>query len=320
MIKKKPETAGYPFDIQSKKILTDILKPNYIGIDSIHYRAQHEEYIELADKLVSDRFILRSDDEKYRLSFNGLMIISENKYVQELMKWCEIIFDRLRKHYQTNPRENISLIRLSAVTAIVYGDIKECLSYLKDLSILSFCSPDFYVEKDHQIRPSERILRYKRFGDILDEQDRFIKDRLTPRSNKKTMLDLGNVKEKVVFGIDTMHKEIRRKCADLYEKGHYAEAVEKSFKVVRDRLRILTGYETGAKAFGSGKLHIKGAVAAHVDGDFNEGVKFLCMAIDNFRNEKSHSSDAKKSDSVRAYEYMRLSSLAMNLLKQAIKK
>ena len=103
----------------------------------------------------------------------------------------------------------------------------------------------------------------------------------------------------------------------MYEKGAYAEAVEKSFKVVRDRLRTLTGYETGSEAFGKSKLHIKGAAAVNVDGDFNNAVKFLTMAIDQFRNEKSHTSDARIDDSIRAYEYLRLSSLAMNLLENA---
>ncbi|MBU4482609.1 MAG: TIGR02391 family protein [Actinomycetia bacterium] len=111
-----------------------------------------------------------------------------------------------------------------------------------------------------------------------------------------------------------LHSDIYSKCRELYEKGAYAEAVEKSFKVVRDKLRKLTGHETGSEAFGKGKLHIKGAAAQNVDQDFNEAVKFLTMAIDRFRNEKSHTSDAKIDDPVRAYEYLRLSSLAMNLL------
>jgi len=111
-----------------------------------------------------------------------------------------------------------------------------------------------------------------------------------------------------------LHPQIYSKCYDLYEKNVYAEAVEKSFKVVRDRLRKIAGYETGADAFGKGKLHIRGAAAPNVDRDFNDAVKFLTMAIDRFRNEKSHTSDAKIDDSIRAYEYLRLSSLAMNLL------
>lgn len=43
-------------------------------------------------------------------------------------------------------------------------------------------------------------------------------------------------------------------------------------------------------------------------------MKFLTMAIDRFRNEKSHVADGNISDPIRAYEYLRLSSLAMHLL------
>ena len=115
-------------------------------------------------------------------------------------------------------------------------------------------------------------------------------------------------------GVKSLHPEIFSKCRTLYAGGDYAEAVEKGFKVVRDRLRSLTSYETGSDAFGKGKLHIAGAAAAHVDDDFQNGVKFLTMAIDRFRNEKSHTADGNISDPIRAYEYLRLSSLAMHLL------
>ena len=112
----------------------------------------------------------------------------------------------------------------------------------------------------------------------------------------------------------SIHPQILSKCESLYKKGEFSEAVEKGFKIVRDRLRDLTGYETGSKAFGNTKLHIKGAAAPNVDKDFNEAVKFLTMSIDLFRNEKSHTSDSRIEDPVRAYEYLRLSSLAMRLL------
>jgi uncharacterized protein (TIGR02391 family) len=117
--------------------------------------------------------------------------------------------------------------------------------------------------------------------------------------------------------LSVLHPEIYTKCQSLFEKAEYPEAVEKGFKVVRDRLRHLTGYETGSEAFGKGNLHIKDASAPNVDNDFNQGVKFLTMAIDKFRNEKSHTSDAKIDDPQRAYEYLTLSSLAMRLLDQA---
>jgi len=124
----------------------------------------------------------------------------------------------------------------------------------------------------------------------------------TPKDIKKT---------EELFGI---HSDIRTKCLSLYKSGAHAEAVEKSFKVVKDRLRELTGYENGSDAFGKGKLYIKGASAPNVESDFNKAVQFLMMAIDMFRNEKSHTSDAKIEDPVRSYQYLAMSSLAMSLL------
>jgi uncharacterized protein (TIGR02391 family) len=115
-------------------------------------------------------------------------------------------------------------------------------------------------------------------------------------------------------GIKSLHPEIYSRCHTLYAAGQYPEAVEKSFKVVRDRLRFLTSHETGSEAFGKGRLYVGGAAASHVDDDFQNGVKFLTMAIDRFRNEKAHVADGNISDPIRAYEYLRLSSLAMHLL------
>ncbi|OIO76456.1 MAG: TIGR02391 family protein [Elusimicrobia bacterium CG1_02_37_114] len=123
--------------------------------------------------------------------------------------------------------------------------------------------------------------------------------------------------ESNIFNLSKLHPEICKKCKKLFKESTYTEAVEKGFKVVKDRLRDLTGYEKGSEAFGKGKLYIKGAAAQNVDSDFNEGVKFLTMAIDMFRNEKSHTSDANIDDPIRAYEYLNLSSLAMHLLDSA---
>lgn len=114
-----------------------------------------------------------------------------------------------------------------------------------------------------------------------------------------------------------IHTVIWSKCGKLYENGAYAEAVEKSFRIVRDRLRALTGYETGADAFGKGQLHVAGAIAPHVDEDFNKGVQFLTMAIDRFRNEKAHTSDGNIEAPVRAIQYLIVSSLALSLLERA---
>ncbi|MDP2637542.1 MAG: TIGR02391 family protein [Candidatus Levybacteria bacterium] len=145
----------------------------------------------------------------------------------------------------------------------------------------------------------------------------FQKIQQEPEYQEFTGKIISKSKSHSAINLSVLHPEIFRKCQSLFEKAEYAEAVEKGFKIVRDKLRDLTGHETGSNAFGNTKLHIKGAAAKNVDDDFNEGVKFLTMAIDMFRNEKSHTPDAKIDDPQRAYEYLTLSSLAMNLLDQA---
>ena len=113
-----------------------------------------------------------------------------------------------------------------------------------------------------------------------------------------------------------LHSDIISRCEKLFFGGHYAEATEMSFRVVRDRLRDLTGCERGADAVGKG-LHITGAIEPHVDEDFNAGVKFLTMAIDRFRNEKAHTSEIGINDPTKALQYMVMSSLAMRLLENS---
>jgi len=153
------------------------------------------------------------------------------------------------------------------------------------------------------------------FIKLIERFSRQLKLKATSETESASRKNMVEKHELNMF--DSLHPQITIKCSELFRKKAYAESVEKGFLTVRDRLRTLTGYETGAEAFGKGKLHIKGATASHVDEDFNEGAKFLMMAIDKFRNEKVHTSDARIEDPIRAYEYLRISSLAMNLLETA---
>jgi len=114
-----------------------------------------------------------------------------------------------------------------------------------------------------------------------------------------------------------LHPEIITRCSNLIETEAFPQAVELSFKIVRDRLRKIAGFETASDAFGKGKLYISGAAAEHVDSDFNEGAKFLMMAIDRFRNEKSHTSEGNIHDREHAFQYLALSSLALRFLDRA---
>lgn len=116
---------------------------------------------------------------------------------------------------------------------------------------------------------------------------------------------------------EILHPSLIMKCRKLFENGHFSESAEKGFKVVRDRLRDLTGFENGSDAFGRGRLQVLGATAKNVESDFHDAVQFLTMSIDKFRNEKAHTANAKITDPKRAYAYLQLSNLAMLLLDNA---
>lgn len=188
-----------------------------------------------------------------------------------------------------------------------FFELENILEKLKEKGFFkSFSHIQEVLDNYFQILPSEK------FNNLYEE----FQNKIKQESPKEKRGRVDNLRQKEI-NLKNLHPEIYKKCHTLYEKGEYAEAVEKSFKVVKDKLRKLTGYEKGSEAFGKGKLHIKGASAPHVDKDFNAAVKFLTMSIDFFRNEKSHTSDAKIENPIRAYEYLRLSSLAMHLLENA---
>lgn|GEM_PF-4886493 len=165
------------------------------------------------------------------------------------------------------------------------------------------------------IRKYKLTIEEELFLDSCDEAIRQESEKVKQTHQRANKLKVN--KKESIGELENVHPKIIEKCKDLYKKDTYAEAVEKGFKVVRDRLRELTGYETGSEAFGKGKLHIKGASALNVDNDFNAAVKFLMMAIDGFRNEKAHTSDGKIDNPERAYHYLMMSSLAMFLLDNA---
>lgn len=75
--------------------------------------------------------------------------------------------------------------------------------------------------------------------------------------------------------------------------------------------------EKGSEVFGRGKLPGRGAIASHVERDFNEGINFLMMAIDMLRNEKSHAGEIGVDEPKTTFQYVILSGLAMRLLDKA---
>lgn len=113
----------------------------------------------------------------------------------------------------------------------------------------------------------------------------------------------------------TLNKDIFSHVQSLLNSGHYYNAVEEAYKIVRKILKSVTGKEKASEAFSRANYIIIFGHEATDDAESNffEGVKFLHMAIQNLRNEKAHT-PAQEMDKNLAIHYIVLASLAYDLI------
>jgi uncharacterized protein (TIGR02391 family) len=112
-----------------------------------------------------------------------------------------------------------------------------------------------------------------------------------------------------------LRPEIYNHVKSYLDNKDYFHAVEEGYKIVRHKLRELTGEEQAHRAFTAENYVI---LFGHqpqntIERDFFEGIKFLNMAIQNFRNEKAHDI-AKPLSRNLAIHYLALTSLAYDLI------
>lgn len=112
-----------------------------------------------------------------------------------------------------------------------------------------------------------------------------------------------------------LQKDIFDHVQKLLNDRHYFNAVEESYKIVRKKLKEITGKEKATDAFSEVNYE---KIFGHkpvddVEKDFFEGVKFLHMGIQFLRNEKAHT-PALDLDKNLAIHYIALASLAYDLI------
>lgn len=112
-----------------------------------------------------------------------------------------------------------------------------------------------------------------------------------------------------------LRPEIYNHVKIYLDNEDYFHAVEEGYKIVRRKLRELTGKEKATEAFAESNY---GKIFGHlpenpIEQDFFTGIKFLNMAIQYFRNEKAHDI-AKPLSRNLAIHYLALTSLAYDLI------
>src|SRR3989344_4721991 len=113
----------------------------------------------------------------------------------------------------------------------------------------------------------------------------------------------------------TLQKEVFDHVQKLLNSGHYFNAVEEAYKIVREKLKDITGKEKAHEAFAElNQEKIFGRKPKNeAEKNFFEGLKFLHMSIQFLRNEKAHT-PAQDLDKNLAIHYISLASLAYDLI------
>ncbi|MBK8954973.1 MAG: TIGR02391 family protein [Saprospiraceae bacterium] len=156
------------------------------------------------------------------------------------------------------------------------------------------------LEKAHF--PNEILSKAKEIGEKLTDY------KIKIESQSQASFIDGNITIK-------LQKEIFDHVQNLINDGHYFNAIEESYKIVRQKLKDITGKERAHEAFKESNYeNIFGRQPKdEVERDFFEGVKFLHMSIQYLRNEKAHT-PAVNLDKNLAIHYISLASLAFDLI------
>ena len=184
---------------------------------------------------------------------------------------------------------------VKADNKIVGKTILKLIEYIESQILIdSLKRVDFPVDR---INASKEIAE-KLFGKKVE----------TKESKSKATFKNGNINI-------TLQKDVFDHVQKLLNSGHYFNAVEEAYKIVRKKLKDITGKEKATDAFSNSNYEIifGHKPANEAEKDFFEGVKFLHMSIQFLRNEKAHTPAGNLEKNL-AIHYISLASLAYDLI------
>lgn len=169
-------------DDESLSILKDIFclaREGDASVDASNYRAQHEDSLEALNRLESYG-LLRKENDRYRVSLVGLPLLGHQE-ADSLLAIFEQLFAALRQFYKSNQRDQLSLVDLAGVVNVPLHEVRKCLSYMVEGSWWGGRSNDFYASAEAYIKPSEAILGYKTFHNVILQMQEWVCQRISDR-------------------------------------------------------------------------------------------------------------------------------------------
>ena len=118
-----------------------------------------------------------------------------------------------------------------------------------------------------------------------------------------------------------IHEELYSHISPYLDSGDYFHAVEESYKLVREKLRELTGHEKASDVFNNSAQNVshysalfgRATPSDAAEADFFRGVGYLHLGVQHLRNEKAHTPASPVEPNL-ALHYISLASLAYDLI------
>lgn len=154
-----------------KKLLIDIFSASFEslnGMDALRFRADNEQLISELDQLEHLGYIERKNDRYFITPLALAQLARESPTAGRISYMCSLVFTLLRGIYKDNPGQKITVSDISKNTNLSEDDVRVSLRVIIQTRILGSYSNDLSGESAY-VAPSESILKYKSFEDILQE-------------------------------------------------------------------------------------------------------------------------------------------------------
>lgn len=164
---------------KGKKLLNDIFiaslkSPN--GLNASRFRADNEQFIPELDQLERLGYVERKND-LYSIKPLALAYLAkENPDAQSTVQKCGLVFALLQGNYRDNLGDKIPVPDIAQNTGLSKDDVRAALRIIIQTPILGSYTGNLAGESAY-VAPSENILKYKSFEDILKEQEEWDKRR-----------------------------------------------------------------------------------------------------------------------------------------------
>lgn len=327
---------------QGKILLNDIFSASLKspkGINAPRFRADNEQFMPELDQLERLGYLPRSND---LYTINPLVLsylAKENPDAQSLVQKCSLVFALLQGNYRDNLGEQITVLDIAKRTGLSDYDARAALQIIIQTSIVGSHSANL-MKENATVAPSEKILKYKSFEDILNElQERA--EESNKHSHETVKLDSNHPENPIeqangipiqFFDAMQFHPKVVEVSKDCFIAGNYREAILNAFICLIDYVKERTGLDLDGDALMNQVFSINydkeqrritkypiiriNELQNMSDRDEQQGFMFLYKgAVGGIRNPKAHKL-IPQSNPLHTLEYLAFSSLLMRRIEE----